>query len=76
MDVTGLVQAAGVAAAVLLGVWRMFVHYEQRHDAAHADLGRRIDGVNARIDNLYLRVDNLYQRIDNLYQWLVDRERK
>ena len=49
MEVAGLVQAAGAAAAVLLGVWRMFVRYEQRHDAAHADLGRRIDGVNARI---------------------------
>ncbi len=68
MDVTGLVQAAGVAAAVLLGVWRMFAYYEQRHDAAHADLaGGSTASTHAST--------TLCQRMGNLYQWLVDRER-
>ena len=46
----------GIVAATLFGIWRMLAHYETRNDAAHADLGCRIDGVNSRIDNLFGRV--------------------
>ena len=58
----------GVTAAVLLGVWRMLAHYETRNDAAHAELGRRIDGVRVelggRIDELGRRIDEMGKRID------------
>ena len=34
---------------VLIGVWRIQAHYESRNDRAHADLGRRIDGLGTRL---------------------------
>lgn len=53
----------GVTAGVLLGVWRMLAHYETRNDAAHAELGRRIDGMNKRIDLVNGRIDLVYQEL-------------
>lgn len=50
---TMILTGVGVTAGVLLGVWRMLAHYETRNDAAHAELGRRIDLVNGRIDLVY-----------------------
>lgn len=46
-------------AAVLIGVWRIQAHYETRNENAHAELGRRIDGVGQRIDGLGDRIDTL-----------------
>ena len=67
---TDIWTAVGTVAATLLGVWRMLAHYETRNDAAHAELGRRIDGVRTdlsdRIDALGGRVDTLSGRIDAL----------
>ena len=37
---------------VFIGVWRIQAHYESRNDRAHADLGRRIDGLGTRLDAL------------------------
>ncbi len=53
----------GVTAGVLLGVWRMLAHYETRNDAAHAELGRRIDGMNKRIDLVNGRIDLVHQEL-------------
>lgn len=72
----------GVTAGVLLGVWRMLAHFETRSDAAHAELGRRIDGVRTelggridevdkRIDLMNGRIDLVNGRIDLVYQELV-----
>ena len=61
--------AIGTAVVTLLGVWRMFAHYETRNDAAHTELGRRIDNLGARLD---ARLDGataaLNTRIDKLYE--------
>ena len=57
----------GVLVGVLFGVWRMLAHYETRNDAAHAELGRRIDVMNTRIDKL---TEGLSARIDKLYELL------
>ena len=54
---------SGVLVGVLFGVWRMLAHYESRNDAAHAELGRRIDVMNPRIDKL---TEGLSARIDKL----------
>ena len=76
----------GVTAGVLLGVWRMLAHHETRNDAAHAELGRRIDGVRVelggridemgrrldeRIDEMGKRIDLVNGRVDLVYQELV-----
>ena len=62
--------AVGTVAATLFGVWRMLAHYETRNDAAHAELGRRIDGVrtdlSGRIDAQGDRIDAQGGRIDAL----------
>ena len=55
--------AIGTVAATLFGVWRMLAHYETRNDAAHAELGRRIDAQGRRIDTLGGRIDRLYELI-------------
>lgn len=62
--VTGLMlTSAATIAGVLFGVWRMLAHYEARNDAAHRDLGMRIDATNTRIDgvktDLVVRIDGL-----------------
>ena len=78
---TDIWTAIGTVAATLFGVWRMLAHYETRNDAAHAELGRRIDAVrtdmSARIDALEgrfetqgRRIDTLGGRIDRLYELL------
>ncbi len=46
-------------AGVLIGVWRIQAHYETRNENAHAELGRRIDGLGPRIDGLGERIDTL-----------------
>lgn len=61
---TDIWTAVGTVVVTLFGVWRMLAHYETRNDAAHAELGKRIDGLNSRIDNLNNSINN---RIDNLY---------
>ena len=67
--------AIGTAVVTLLGVWRMFAHNETRNDAAHAELGRRIDNLGARLD---ARLDGatgaLNARIDKLYELLSARQ--
>ena len=67
---TDIWTAVGTVAATLFGVWRMLAHYETRNDAAHAELGRRIDGVRTdlsdRIDAQGGRIDTLSGRIDEL----------
>ena len=61
---TDIWTAVGTVVVTLFGVWWMLAHYETRNDAAHAELGKRIDGLNSRIDNLNNSINN---RIDNLY---------
>ena len=83
-----ILTGVGVTAGVLLGVWRMFAHYETRNDAAHAELGRRIDAVrtelgeridktndktNARIDDMRTE---LGERIDKTNERIVGVEKK
>ena len=69
--VAGLVlTSAATIAGVLFGVWRMLAHYEARSDAAHRDLGLRIDATNARIDGV--RTD-LVARTDKMGADLVAR---
>jgi hypothetical protein len=74
--------AIGTVAVTLFGVWRMLAHYETRNDAAHAELGRRIDAVrtdlSARIDalegrfhTLEGRIDTLSSRIDRLFELIA-----
>ena len=46
-------------AGVLIGVWRIRAHYETRNEHAHAELGRRIDGLGPRIDGLGERIATL-----------------
>ena len=48
-----ILTGVSVTGSVLLGVWGMLAHYETRNDKAHADLGRRIDGMNGRMDTLF-----------------------
>ena len=64
---TDIWTAIGTVAVTLFGVWRMLAHYETRNDAAHAELGRRIEAVrtdlSARIDTLGGRIDRLYELI-------------
>ena len=48
-----ILTGVSVTGGVLLGVWGMLAHYETRNDKAHADLGRRIDGMNGRMDTLF-----------------------
>ncbi len=50
--------AVGTVIVTPFGVWRMLAHYETRNDAAHTELGRRIDTGNA---NLSVRIDKLYE---------------
>ncbi len=76
---TDIWTAVGTVVVTLFGVWRMLAHYEPRNDAAHAELGRRIDNldnsINNRIDNLDSRInhridnlnDSISNRIDNLH---------
>ena len=67
---TDIWTAIGTVAATLFGVWRMLAHYETRNDAAHAELGRRIDAVrtdlSTRIDTLDRRIDSQGSRLDTL----------
>ncbi len=67
--------AIGTAVVTLLGVWRMLAHQETRNDAAHAELGQRIDNMGARLD---ARLDSasaaLNARIDKLYELLSARQ--
>ena len=65
--VSVVLTGAGVLVGVLFGVWRMLAHYETRNDAAHAELGRRIDVMNTGIDKL---TEGLSARIDKLYELL------
>lgn len=73
-------------AGVLIGVWRMFAHYEARNDAAHAELAKRIDSgyaelakridsvdaaLGGRIDALNGRIDTVNGRIDTLLHELA-----
>ena len=60
---TIILTGVSVTAGVLLGVWRMLAHYETRNDAAHTELGRRIDGMNKRIDLVNGRIDLVYQEL-------------
>ena len=62
-----IVSVVLTGAGVLFGVWRMLAHYETRNDAAHAELGRRIDVMNTGIDKL---TEGLSARIDKLYELL------
>ena len=48
-----ILTGVSVTGSVLLGVWGMLAHYETRNDKAHADLGRRIGGMNGRMDTLF-----------------------
>ena len=60
----------GAAVVILVGVWRIQAHYELRNEAAHAELGRRIDALSGRID----AVSNaLSSRIDKVYELLSSR---
>ena len=72
---TIILTGVGVTAGVLLGVWRMLAHYETRNDAAHAELGRRIDGVRTelggRVAEMGNRIDLVNGRVDLVYQELV-----
>ena len=68
--VSVVLTGAGVLVGVLFGVWRMLAHYETRNDAAHAELGRRIDVMNTGIDKL---TEGLSARIDKLYELLSAR---
>ena len=69
---TDIWTAIGTVTATLFGVWRMLAHYEARNDAAHAELGRRIDAVrtdlSARIDAQGRRIDTLRGRVDRLFE--------
>ena len=60
---------------VLIGVWRMFAHYEARNDAAHAELAKRIDSRHAelggRIDAVNGRIDTVNGRMDTLLHELA-----
>ena len=60
---------------VLIGVWRMFAHYEARNDAAHAELAKRIDARHAelggRIDAVNGRIDTVNGRMDTLLHELA-----
>lgn len=53
---------------VLIGVWRIQAHYENRNDRAHADLGRRIDGLGTRVETLG---DGLGTRVEGLSTQVV-----
>ena len=72
---TIVLTGVGVTAGVLLGVWRMLARYETRNDAAHAELGRRIDGVRTelggRVAEMGNRIDLVNGRVDLVYQELV-----
>ena len=74
---TDIWTAIGTVAATLFGVWRMLTHYETRNDAAHAELGRRIDGVrtdlSTRIDTLEGRFDALEGRFEGRFAMLGGR---
>ena len=59
---TDIWTAVGTVVVTLFGVWRMLAHYETRNDAAHAELGKRIDNLNNSINN---RIDNLYSLISS-----------
>ncbi len=63
--------AIGTAVVTLLGVWRMFAHYETRNDAAHSELGQRIDNMGARLDSASAALN---ARIDRLYELLSSRQ--
>lgn len=60
---------------VLIGVWRMFAHYEARNDAAHAELAKRIDSghveLGGRIDAVNGRIDTVNGRMDTLLHELA-----
>ena len=60
---------------VLIGVWRMFAHYEARNDAAHAELAKRIDSrhaeIGGRIDAVNGRIDTVNGRMDTLLHELA-----
>ena len=67
VGVLGLVlTAVGTTAAVLFGMSRLLASYEIRNDAAHAELGKRIDGVRTELrgDNAELRGDNAELRVE------------
>ena len=60
VGVIGLVlTAVGTTAAVLFGTSRLLASCETRNDAAHAELGKRIDRVRTELrgDNAELRGD-------------------
>ena len=66
---TDIWTAIETVAVTLFGVWRMLAHYETHNDAAHTELGRRIDAVrtdlSARIDAQGSGIDTLSGRIDS-----------
>ena len=53
-------------AGVLIGVWRIQAHHETRNENAHAELGRRIDGLGPRIDGLGERIDTLKTEVSTV----------
>lgn len=58
VGVLGLVlTAVGTTVAVLFGISRLLASYETRNDAAHVELGQRIDGVRTELrgENAELR---------------------
>lgn len=67
VGVFGLVlTAVGTTAAVLFGMSRLLASCEIRNDAAHAELGKRIDAVRTELrgDNAELRGDNAELRAE------------
>ena len=49
-------------------MWRIQAHCENRNDRAHADLGRRIDGLGTRVETLG---DGLGTRVEGLSAQVV-----
>lgn len=62
----------GVAAMILAGTWRMFVHHEKRTDARFAQVDARFDQVNARIDRVDGRLDRVEDRLGSVEHELTE----
>jgi len=66
--------AVATAATVLLGMWRMFAHYDNKSERAHRDIGQKIDGVRAELgQRIDTARDQLTARIDRVYENLTAR---